>query len=153
MFSASNGMATFFSPTPRKPPTPTTTAWTLPSLPISTSLMSPILTVIRAVDAGADQLGRAPVGRLLLLDEAVLVRSARCSYAGAASSALPAYRRRRTLRERRRGERRGKRGNGQSMFEHRVLLMNCVLKAAHANARHLKANARACRRVPNMKEF
>src|SRR5829696_3333013 len=40
----SKGSATFRSPIPRKPPTPTTTAWILPLLSTISSLMSPIFS-------------------------------------------------------------------------------------------------------------
>src|SRR3954452_15686609 len=42
-WTALNGTATSFSPMPRKPPTPTISAVTLPSRSTSTSMISPIL--------------------------------------------------------------------------------------------------------------
>ena len=62
----SNGTATWCSPIPRNPPTPTTTASILPSRSTISSLMSPIFSLFGIVDIEAVELRRAPFAGLHL---------------------------------------------------------------------------------------
>src|SRR5712691_2961754 len=102
-FTLSRGTATRCSPTPRKPPTPSTTALILPLLSVSMSLIDPRLSLLSLytlkptsfdvrqlplrVDVSA---GAAVVARSVFADEDGLCADGLCANATLASSAEPA---------------------------------------------------------------
>src|SRR5947208_6091870 len=101
-FTLSKGTATRCSPTPRKPPTPSTTALMLPLLSVSMSLIDPRLSLLslytlkptsldaRQLPLNADVSAAAVVARSVFADVGGLCADGLCANATVASSAEPA---------------------------------------------------------------